>query len=178
MKYSQESLDFSEQLQDVAKQIVDHDWNDNSPENRAKGVELVRKHRGLVTVVENVAPRYEVGDGISEYLYTDVNPFTVVEVSKNGKRIKVRSCKAEFADGWLPEFEPEGFSAHCTNQSEQKWNIQEDEEGSIRELSLRRVKFNDPNLPATHREVWVEVGASPSNVKWLPGHRKFYDYNL
>lgn len=178
MQYSQERLDFNQQLRAVAKQKEAHNWGDESPENRAKSLELIRKHSDLETVVNNLAPRYEVGDGISECLYSDVNPYTVVDVSKNGKRIKVRACKAELADGWKPEFIPGGFSAHCTNQSEQKWNIEEDEEGRVVELSLRRVKFKNPNLPATHRECWVPVGSSPNTVCWVAGHRKFHDYNF
>lgn len=89
-----------------------------------------------------------------------------------------RACKAELADGWKPEFIPGGFSAHCTNQSDQKWNIEEDEEGRVVELSLRRVKFKNPNLPATHRECWVPVGSSPDTIRWVAGRRKFHDYNF
>lgn len=99
-KYSQERLDFNEQLRAVVKQKEAHIWDDGSPENRAKGLELIRKHSDLETSVENLAPHYEVGDGISERLFSGVNPYTVVDVRKNGKCIEVRACKAELDDGY------------------------------------------------------------------------------
>ena len=61
--------------------------------------------------------------------YSDVEPFEVVDVRTENK-VVIRAMKAERAEGWKPEFVSGGFSAHCTNNDDQRnsWSISPDED--------------------------------------------------
>ncbi|MBQ6627940.1 MAG: hypothetical protein IJH65_03910 [Methanobrevibacter sp.] len=105
----------------------------------------------------------EVGDRVHINHYTDVDPATIIK--RTEKMIIVRVDKAELDGQWKPEFIPGGFSAHCTNDSEQinHWVIEEDETGS------------------TERFNWSEkygVWKNKSNETVSPGWLKYYDYNF
>lgn len=94
------------------------------------------------------APIPEVGMGATMLSWTDRHPYTIIEVSKSGKRIKVQS------DSW-ERTDKNGLSEH------QEYKYISDPNGSIEELSLRK----DGS--------WRVVGGTQS---FLIGKReKYYD---
>lgn len=70
--------------------------------------------------------------------YSDSHPYEVVAVSASGKQITLRKMAAEQDPSFKPEFVRGGFSAHCTNQSQQKWFLTSDPEGETVKANLRK----------------------------------------
>lgn len=98
----------------------------------------------------------------NHYGYSDINPFEIIR-RVSDKTIEVREMNAERDPEWSPNFIPGGFSAHCVNQREQRWDIVsnpsncvirirlgkngwKDASGRIFVLSDRPVKFYDYNF--------------------------------
>ena len=174
MYYCDEREKLSIKLEVVKAAQVELFKNDSTQSERLAAIREINELEGAI---DCIAPRYQVGDGISCCGYSDVAPYTVIDVSSSGKRITVRACKAELDPSWKPKMHVGGFSAHTSNNAEQKWIITEDEEGAIRELSLRKSKVN--NAHVSHRESWRRVGESTQGgSRWYDGRRKFYDYNF
>lgn len=94
--------------------------------------------------------------------YSDVNPFEVVRVISD-KTLEIRAMKAELDPNWVADFRPGGFSAHCANQSEQKWIIEEDEQSSTIRIRLGKRGWKDRN---------------GNTYKLSENPRKFYDFNF
>lgn len=104
----------------------------------------------------------EVGDHCHVCHWSDISPVTVVK--RTAKTITVRFDKARLSPDWQPKFIIGGFSAHCTNNEEQEWIIEE-----------------DPS--SIHTEVfrWSEVYnkfRNKSGESLFPGWLKHYDYNF
>lgn len=95
--------------------------------------------------------------------YTDIDPYEVVkEISDH--IVEIRPMDAEKDDSVKLKFQIGGFSAHCSNQSDQKWHI-----NSVPDADTIKV-------------VW-----DASQNKWINGSCqfimsdtpiKFYDYNF
>lgn len=83
----------------------------------------------------------EVGDHAHINHWSDVSPVTVVK--RTAKTITVRYDKATRDPNWKPEFIVGGFSAHCTNNDEQKWIIEEDENGRTETFRLRKIGWRN-----------------------------------
>lgn len=94
--------------------------------------------------------------------YSDVNPFEVVKVISD-KTIEVREMNAERDESVNLEFHVGGFSAHCSNQSDQKWHITSDETAPV--IRIRLGKHG-----------WKDAHGRRFNVSHKP--TKFYDYNF
>ena len=95
--------------------------------------------------------------------YSDVNPFEVVRIISD-KTMEVRAMDAERDVSFKLEFIPGGFSAHCVNQSEQKWNITSNEENPIVRIRLSKNRG------------WQDKYGRRFSLADAP--RKFYDYNF
>ena len=112
---------------------------------------------------------------INYTLFTDVEPYEVIEMNAKGTRAKVRKLNAKLDPTWKPEWVPGGFAGHCTNNREQRWVFSEDPEGEVRQMSLR--------LKNTAAEHWQFVGEPTSRCIGSKGRlsdqpRKFHDYNF
>ena len=61
--------------------------------------------------------------------YSDTSPYEIVRVVSD-KTIELRAMTAERDESWKPEFIPGGFSAHCTNNGDQRsaWIIKSNPE--------------------------------------------------
>lgn len=95
--------------------------------------------------------------------YSDVNPFEVVRTISD-KTIEVRAMDAERDTSVKLNFIPGGFSAHCENQSQQKWFITSNEENPVFRIRLSKNRgWQDKH---GHRFVLADAP------------RKFYDYNF
>jgi hypothetical protein len=78
----------------------------------------------------------------NHYMYSDVEPYEVVRVVSE-KTIEIRPMKAERDESVKLEFHVGGFSAHCSNQSEQKWIITSDETAPVKRIRLGKRGWKD-----------------------------------
>lgn len=95
--------------------------------------------------------------------YSDVNPFEVVRTISD-KTIEVRAMDAERDTSVKLNFIPGGFSAHCENQSQQKWFITSNEENPVFRIRLSKNRG------------WQDKYGNRFVLADAP--RKFYDYNF
>ena len=95
--------------------------------------------------------------------YSDVNPFEVVRVISD-KTIEIRAMDAERDESVKMNFIPGGFSAHCDNQADQKWNITSNEENPVFRIRLSKNRG------------WQDKYGQRFKLANAP--RKFYDYNF
>ena len=102
-----------------------------------------------------------VGDHAHVKHYSDISPCTVVKRTKT--TITIRYDKTELDPNWKPEFVVGGFCAHCTNNDEQPWNIEEDPNG-------------DTDVFRWHKNDNCFMNAS--GEKLYPEWMKKYDYNF
>lgn len=82
----------------------------------------------LVERVECKAP--EIGDGATEYCYTDRECYTVVEVSKSGKSVTLQADSVKAAENvdfghqsWVIEPNPNGRKVVVTFRKDGKWKV-------------------------------------------------------
>lgn len=186
MKYAPEKAAAEAELVKLNDALTEH-YREN--QKRVEAGEAIQdiphdmyaEERRLERLINSFPPILEVGDGVSIHGYSDVHPYEVIKVNKSGKKVQIRTMKAELDPSWKPNFIPGGFSAHCDNQSEQKWIMESDEEGSVMEISLRNIKC-DPKYNEGIERVskWVPVGQAAELGKYpvSAGARKFHDYNF
>jgi hypothetical protein len=99
----------------------------------------------------------------NQYGYSDVEPYEVVKVISD-KTIEVREMDAERDDSVKLEFHVGGFSAHCSNQREQKWFITSNEGNRVVRIRLSK------------SGVWKDKHGHKYSLSDKPV--KFYDYNF
>jgi hypothetical protein len=78
----------------------------------------------LSTGIASPAP--QVGDGATEYCYSDRRVYTVIEVSTNGKKVTLqedstRSIGEEYSQQWEITRNPEGSTVVVTLRSDGRW---------------------------------------------------------
>ena len=95
--------------------------------------------------------------------YTDRYAYEIVN-RVSDKTLEVRRLKATRDPAFEPVFIPGGFSAHCVNQSEQKWTFESDEQAPV--IRIRKKKYYDYWTHKGHKFVLTEAP------------REFYDYNF
>ncbi len=78
----------------------------------------------------------------NHYMYSDVEPYEVVRIVSE-KTIEIRAMKAERDESVKLEFHVGGFSAHCSNQDQQKWIITSDETAPIKRIRLGKRGWKD-----------------------------------
>jgi hypothetical protein len=98
----------------------------------------------------------------NQFGYSDVNPFEVVRVISD-KTLDVREMDAERDDSVELRFHVGGFSAHCSNQRDQKWHIKSNEANRVVRIRLGKNGWKD-----AHGQ---RYDLSDTAVK-------FYDYNF
>lgn len=69
--------------------------------------------------------------------YSDTKPYEVVRVISD-KTLEVRAMDAKLAEGEKPEFIVGGFCAHCTNQSELKYDISSNDSNPVVRIRKRK----------------------------------------
>jgi len=94
--------------------------------------------------------------------WSDVDPYEVVRVISE-KTIEIREMDAKRDDSVKLEFIPGGFSAHCSNQSDQKWFITSNPENRVIRIRLGKKGWKDAH--------GRRFALSDEPVK-------FYDYNF
>lgn len=99
----------------------------------------------------------------NQYGWSDVNPFEVVKVISD-KTMEVREMDAERDESVKLEFHVGGFSAHCSNQRDQKWFIKSNPENGVIRIRLSKTG------------VWKDKHGRKYGLSDTP--IKFYDYNF
>ena len=100
----------------------------------------------------------------NKYGWSDIDPFEVVRVVSE-KCIEVREMEAERdPSGPALQFHVGGFSAHCSNQREQKWQIKSNPANKV--VRIRLGKSGQ----------WKSASGSKFNLS--DKSIKFYDYNF
>jgi len=99
----------------------------------------------------------------TELGYTDRRAYEVVRVVTE-KTIEVRRMNATRDKSVELEFHVGGFSAHCSNQNDQKWTFESDESNPV--IRIRKLKYG-PYY--TNSGTKFRLDETPC---------EFYDYNF
>ena len=94
--------------------------------------------------------------------YSDVEPYEIVRIVSD-KCIEVRAMDTSKQKTKL-DFHVGGFSAHCSNQHDQKYDYTSNPENSVQKIRLRK------------NGVWMNKDDQRFNIAEAP--YKFYDYNF
>lgn len=95
--------------------------------------------------------------------YSDITPFEVIRIVSD-KCLEVRSMKYDQTNKEDMVFHAGGFTAHCSNQNDQKWEIQPDADGYV--FKIRK------NVRGT----WKDKHGGTYAVEKQP--RRRYDFNF
>jgi hypothetical protein len=98
----------------------------------------------------------------NHYGYSDVTPYEVVR-RVSDKTIEIREMDAERDESVKLEFHVGGYSAHCSNQRDQKWFIASNPENRVIRIRLGKQGWKDKH--------GRKFGLSDKPVR-------FYDYNF
>jgi hypothetical protein len=99
----------------------------------------------------------------NKVLYTDVEPFEVVETRTERKKM-IRPMKATLKPDWKPDMIPGGFAAHTVNNYSQEYDYESlpnEETFAIRQRKNGK---------------WFDKYGNRYNISDKP--RRFYDYNF
>ena len=94
--------------------------------------------------------------------WSDINPFEIVRVVSE-KTIEIREMDAERDTSVTLDFAIGGFSAHCTNQRDQKWHITSNDKYPITRIRLSKNGWKDKH----GRRFCLDIEPT-----------RFYDYNF
>ena len=108
--------------------------------------------------------KVELGQGVSVCGYSVVEPYEVVKISKTGKKITLRAMDYKQINKEKLEFHAGGFSAHCSNQRAQEWEITSNENGATVAANWSEKK-----------KMYMVYGVNRVSLK---GARRFYDFNF
>mgnify|MGYP001040495391 FL=1 len=100
--------------------------------------------------------------------YTDTTPYEVIKVISD-KTLEIRSMTVEKNPDFKPDFIPGGFSAHCTNNYDQKWLISSNPEGHTIRVRKRKTQKNYGEGVYWHQTARYKLAEKP---------HYFYDYNF
>lgn len=99
----------------------------------------------------------------NHYGYSDVNPYEVVKVVSE-KTMEVREMESERDESVELKFHVGGFSAHCSNQRDQKWFITSNEQNPVVRIRLNK------------NGIWKDKHGRKFYLSDKPV--RFYDYNF
>ncbi len=100
--------------------------------------------------------------------YSDTSPYEVIRVVSD-KCLEIRSMIATKNPDFKPDFEVGGFSAHCTNNHDQKWLITSDPNGHTIKVRKRKTVKNYGEGIYWNNQARYRLANEP---------HKFYDYNF
>lgn len=118
--------------------------------------------------MEATTNQFKVGDGATKLMYSDRQAFTVIEVSKSGRRIKLQRDNAILLNSVTSnerdklDFQPGGFVGHTSGV--QRYKYKRNTGGTIIEASLRKTGK------------WIQKGCKATEV--VSGRHEHYDYNF
>jgi hypothetical protein len=124
-------------------------WNDSDA--------LIKEAQPLYNPLDEV----KQGNGVTVHSHSDAKAGTVI--TRTEKTLTIQMDKSTLLNANELEFIPGGFSAHCSNQSVQKYNYERDTAGQI--LKVSRRKNGEYRIQGQSRLVTV-------------GRKEFHDYNF
>jgi len=98
----------------------------------------------------------------NHHMHTDVDPYQIVKVISD-KTLEIRAMNAVKDNSVELTFHVGGYSAHCSNQRQQKWIITSDDTAPILRIRLGK-------------NGWKDKYGNRFSLSDTP--RKFYDYNF
>ncbi len=105
--------------------------------------------------------------GMTYHLYSDAWAYTIIEISKNGKRFKAQRDKAVLSPDFKPNIIPGGFIGHTVNNHSQSYTYERDPNGEVITVTLRK------------NGKWTKSGEGMhANNIGLDYRSEFYDYNF
>lgn len=108
------------------------------------------------------------GDYMTQTMYSDKQPWKVVEVSPSGKTITLQLVETEIAPDWKPHVLPGGFVGHCTNNDDQRY-VYKGLSPVTTKVRLRKSRYIGSD------QLW----ASPQQGEFIDnGAVRKYDYNF
>jgi hypothetical protein len=109
-----------------------------------------------------------IGMGATVFGYSDSSAYTVIKISKSGKKVFLQKDKSTLDPNFKPNIIPGGFAGHCTNNYAQEYTYESDSNGHIIEVSLRK------------NGKWVVKGEPTKGSKGIKFgvRREFFDYNF
>lgn len=115
-----------------------------------------------------------VGDGVTVSSWTDCYAYTIVR--KTPTSMTLRADKAELLNGHELKFLAGGFAAHCVNQEVQLYSYEQDLEGHVVKITLRRWKDEE----GSERRKWKRSGTGTHEIggNAYAGRAAFRDYNF
>lgn len=126
----------------------------------SKGKALIAEAKAMYNPLDDA----NVGDGLTFGYGTDRNAYTIV--SRSEKVIEAVEDSATLLNRDELVFHRGGFSAHCSNQYDQKYSYERDPNG--RKMTFRRRKNGK----------WLPSGLTMKEIGAKPGRHKFYDFNF
>ena len=105
--------------------------------------------------------------------WTDTNPYEVIRVVSD-KCLEIRSMTVERNPEYKPEFVKGGFSAHCTNNYDQKWIITSNPEGHTIKVRKRVASKRYEGNGSRGEVFWHKT----ARYQLADEPHYFYDYNF
>jgi hypothetical protein len=104
-----------------------------------------------------------VGMGATRCYYTDAHAYTIIKISKSGRKITMQRDTATLMNGKKLEFAVGGFAAHCSNQECQEYKYEANPNGVVVEARLTKMG-------------WKTKGGAERVI--IGSRSEFYDYNF
>lgn len=141
-------------------------WGEYYPSSNPSGSKCIPDNLPVPTAeVLKVEVEPVVGMGVTEVLYSDREPYEVIQIC-TPRKVTIREMTAK-RDNWSPEIIAGGFAGHCVNQDEQKWVYKSNEAG--RTLTIRKSMAKGGRwFEAGNKGSWFAMGYA----------KKFHDYNF
>jgi len=116
----------------------------------------------LITI--DTIPKAETGMFCNLHLWSDIEPFEIVQVTKSYKTLTLRPMKTELVPSWKPEAVPGGFSGHTVNNHTQEWKY-----SSLPGAETFKVRWSPKKRHYVRGSSRFHLSLNPC---------KFYDYNF
>ena len=115
-----------------------------------------------------------IGDGVSVSAWTDVSAYTIVK--KTPTTITLREDKCTLINQDDLKFHAGGFLAHCSNQEAQRYSYEEDADGMVIKVSLRKWLDEEGSV----RRKWKRAGTRTFEMggNAYAGRRAYRDFNF
>lgn len=116
----------------------------------------------------------DIGDGVSVSSYTDITAYTIVK--KTATTITLRADKSTLINREELQFHTGGFMAHCSNQEAQRYSYEQDADGMVIKISLRKWLDEEGNVRRKWKQAKTRTFEMGGNA--YAGRRAYRDFNF
>ena len=116
----------------------------------------------------------DIGQGVSVSGWTDVAAYTIIK--KTPSTIYLCADKSILINREELKFHTGGFAAHCSNQEAQRYSYEQDPDGYVIKVTLRKWLDDDGKV----RRKWKRAGTRCFEMggSVYAGRRAYYDFNF